>query len=319
MLTLGLWEGKNFMPLDFSFHNEPGKNGKRGMKERELESQFTKHRNEETVSFKRIQEVAADKIENCIRMIGRAVKKGIRADYVLADSWFICEKFIVGIQSIKGANLDIIGLMKTNRKIILNGKTFMANEIPEIKMKDIQTSTKLKCKYITHIVQYKGITMRVYWVRMKGQANWKMLVSTDQKLSFTSAMQHYQVRWSIEVFFKDCKQKLHLNGCQSTDLDAHIATVSIVFMNYMILAVKKRFDDYETLGGLFNNVKEIIIEDTLVIKIWNIFIQSYNDIFAPLGVEWEMFIKQLIDNTEVINEIILQQLESIFKIKKNAA
>ena len=47
-------------------------------------------------------------------------------------------------------------------------------------------------------VQYKGITMRVYWVRMKGQANWKMLVSTDQKLSFTSAMQHYQVRWSID-------------------------------------------------------------------------------------------------------------------------
>ena len=110
-----------------------------------------------------------------------------------------------------------------------------------------------------------------------------------------------------------------IRDSQSTDLDAHIATVSIVFMNYMILAVKKRFDDYETLGGLFNNVKEIIIEDTLVIKIWNIFIQSYNDIFAPLGVEWEMFIKQLIDNTEVINEIILQQLESIFKIKKNAA
>lgn len=319
MLTLGVWEGKNFMPLDFSFHNEPGKNGKRGMKDKELKTQFTKHRDEDTKSFKRIQEVAVDKIENCIKMIGRAVKKGVSADYVLADSWFICEKFIVGIKSLKGADLNIIGLMKTNRKIILNGKTFMANKIPEINLKCIKTSTKLKCQYIKQTIEYKGIPMCAYWIRMKGQTTWKMLISTDLELTFTSAMKHYQVRWSIEVFFKDCKQKLHLNGCKSTDLDAHIATVSIVFMNYMILAIKKRFDDYEPLGGLFNDVKEIILEEILIKKIWKIFIELYIEIFSMLGVEWDIFIKKLIENHDEINKIILNQFNSFFKLNGNAA
>ncbi|MBW6495883.1 MAG: hypothetical protein K0B16_15230, partial [Burkholderiaceae bacterium] len=26
----GFWDGKSFVPLDFSIHNEPGKTGKRG-------------------------------------------------------------------------------------------------------------------------------------------------------------------------------------------------------------------------------------------------------------------------------------------------
>ena len=54
-------------------------------------------------------------------------------------------------------------------------------------------------------------------------------------------MKQYQIRWSIEVFFKDCKQNLHLNSCQSTDFDANITHVSIVFMNYMILSLRNGY------------------------------------------------------------------------------
>ena len=36
LLVLGCWDGKSFMPLDFSLHNEPGKTKKRGLKEKEL-------------------------------------------------------------------------------------------------------------------------------------------------------------------------------------------------------------------------------------------------------------------------------------------
>ncbi len=58
---------------------------------------------------------------------------------------------------------------------------------------------------------------------MKGQESWKMLVTTDTKLGFTDAMKNYQIRWSIEVFLKECKQNLNITKCQSTDFDAHIA------------------------------------------------------------------------------------------------
>ena len=316
LLTLGIWDGKNFMPLDFSIHNEPGKKGNRGLRAKELKAQYIKNRAADAASSERIQEVSEDKIENSIKMVGRAIKKGIKADYVLTDSWFVCERFISRMLAM---HLHTIGLMKTNRKVTIQGKTYMAKHIPEIKRKLIKANTKLKCKYISVLIEYKGIEMRAYWVKMNGQNSWKMLISTDCTLTFTQAMKHYQARWTIEVFFKDCKQKLHLNACQSTDLDAHIATISIVFMNYMLIACRKRFDDYEPIGGIFTLMQEEILEDTLLIKLWNIFIELYTLLFAPLGVDWELFVENIILNKNKIADLFLEKLECLFYVKNKAA
>jgi IS4 transposase len=66
------------------------------------------------------------------------------------------------------------------------------------------------------------------WVKMNGQSQWKLLVTTDRKLSFIKAMRYYQIRWSIEVFFKDCKQNLGLNNCQSSDFDFNFVRTSLI-------------------------------------------------------------------------------------------
>ena len=34
--------------------------------------------------------------------------------------------------------------------------------------------------------------MKGFWVRMKGQDSWKLLISTDKKLSFINTMRYYQ-------------------------------------------------------------------------------------------------------------------------------
>ena len=129
-------------------------------------------------------------------------------------------------------------------------------------------------------------------------------------------MKQYQIRWSIEVFFKDCKQNLHLNSCQSTDFDANIAHISIVFMNYMILSLRKRIDDYETLGGIFREIKEQMLEDTLIEKIWIIFVQVYNILLADLGVDWEAFVRMLIETQEELNNQIKSALECVFSLNR---
>ena len=66
-------------------------------------------------------------------------------------------------------------------------------------------------------------------------------------------------------------------------------------MNYMILSLRKRIDDYETLGGIFREIKEQMLEDTLIEKIWIIFVQVYNILLADLGVDWEAFVRMLIE------------------------
>lgn len=313
LLTLGLCDGKSFLPVDFSLHNEPGKTKKRGLQTKELKKQFSKQRKEDSAGFKRTVEVSKDKVSTALSMVRTAISKGVQADYVLVDSWFTSEKFITEIHKIK-ANLFVIGLMKTNRIVSIEDKKNKANLVPELRRKQIKYSKKLKCHYLTKEINYKGIPLRAYWIKMNGQQTWKMLISSDIKLTFIKAMKYYQIRWSIEVFFKDCKQNLGLNACQSTDFDANIAHISIVFMNYMVLSLKKRIDDYETIGALFRNVKEILLEKTLIEKIWKLFTEVFSKFLSELGIDWNIFIKKFIDEKQVFDNQIKNAFQCLFSI-----
>ena len=103
--------------------------------------------------------------------------------------------------------------------------------------------------------------------------------------------------------FKDAKQNLHLGKCQSTDFDAHIASISICFMNYMLLALAKRFESYETLGQAFKAIKDDILEDTLIVKLWKFFTEFFVKILCELGVDWELFIGKFIQSDNIIEKI----------------
>lgn len=156
--------------------------------------------------------------------------------------------------------------------------------------------------------------MKGFWVRMKGQARWKLLVTTDLKITFLTAMKYYQTRWSIEVFFRDCKQNLGFSHCQSLDFDAQIANISIVFMNYLILALKKRFQDYETLGVLFMHFKEMMLKRTIVQKIWELLVELFESVFMFLGVEWELYIQTLIYKQDEIIKEMEKSLNTLFSL-----
>lgn len=311
LLTLGYNDGKSFIPLDFSLHHEPGKKKNRGLKKKELDSQYRKERAADTPGYLRKREISETKIDCAIKMILRIVKKKIKVDYVLADSWFISENFIESIiTACQGVN--VIGLLKLNRILIIDGKQISANKVADVYRKNIRNCKSLKCQYIKKKASYKGIEVMGYWVKMKGQQNWKLLISTNTNLSFIKAMKIYQIRWSIEVFFKDCKQSLKLNSCQSKDLDAHIATLSLVFMNYTVLALKRRFEDYETLGILFKKCKDLILQQTLIERIWIIFQELFNSILSDFGLDWEKVILALVENYEQFTEQCNKTFETIF-------
>jgi len=87
VLTLELWDGTSFIPLDFSILNEPGKNGLRGMSKSLIGAQFTKERADGSPGKLRANEVSACKIAIGLSMIKNAISKKIIPQYVLADSW----------------------------------------------------------------------------------------------------------------------------------------------------------------------------------------------------------------------------------------
>lgn len=146
VLTLGFWDGKSFVPVDLSIHNEQGKNKKRGLKDKDLLAQFSKERAFTSPGYLRAVEIGIDKIENAILMIKNAVKKGFNAQYVLADSWFICEKFFKEINAIKTdkkSRLDVIGIMKSNRILQIGTKKMNGCNVPELHRKNVKLAENI--------------------------------------------------------------------------------------------------------------------------------------------------------------------------------
>jgi len=104
-------------------------------------------------------------------MVKDAIKTAFEPAYVLADSWFICDTFVSERQNIKiryAKKLHVIGLMKTNRRILINGKIKTASLVPDYKRKDIRFCKKHNSNYLAMRLEYKGNKVKAFWVKTKG-------------------------------------------------------------------------------------------------------------------------------------------------------
>ena len=100
----------------------------------------------------------------------------------------------------------------------------------------------------------KSIPAKVVYVCNKNKRNeYLCLISTDTSLSEEENIRIYGKLWDIEVFFKVCKNYLHLSKeCRNLSYDAMTAHVAIVFTRYMMLSVESReSNDTRSLGELF--------------------------------------------------------------------
>ncbi|MCP3921729.1 MAG: transposase [Desulfobacterales bacterium] len=109
-------------------------------------------------------------------------------------------------------------------------------------------------------------------------------------------MEVYKIRWTIEVFFKECKQYLFLGKSQSQDFDAQIADTTLSLIRYLLLSYYERTHYGITIGGLFRDISQASIEENLLADISVYFIELLQ-IFADLaGVDFITFYEGLLRN-----------------------
>ena len=85
-------------------------------------------------------------------------------------------------------------------------------------------------------VTYGDVRVNLFFVKMGKSPTWKLLATTDLTINFQKLMDVYQIRWSIEIFFRESKQYLHLGKCKSISFDAQIADATISLVQYTLLA-----------------------------------------------------------------------------------
>jgi hypothetical protein len=74
----------------------------------------------------------------------------------------------------------------------------------------------------------------------------------------------------LEVCFHECKSLLNLGKCQCRDFGSQIASISLVMLQYNLLSCVKRFESYETIGGLFREITAKTVELSITEKIWGL-------------------------------------------------
>ncbi len=87
-LNLSYWTGKTSVHLDFSMHVERRKDGNQGMTKKELKQRYSKDRPQDSHGSQRLAESLSKKTTALTQMISRAIRKGVKARYLLVDSWF---------------------------------------------------------------------------------------------------------------------------------------------------------------------------------------------------------------------------------------
>ncbi len=300
MLCCCFWDGKSLNPLDFSLHSEKGKakKGKQfrpyGLTKKQLKSRFIKRRDKSTGGYKRKQELAKSKILVMLEMLKRAVKHGFVPDYLLMDKWFISEVVIKVTHQLKNGRIHIIAACKKDRrKYNFRGKAYTASELLEVNIENKRHCRSMKTLYIVVYANYKGVPVKLFFNKPSRRRNWELLITTNLKLSFISALKIYRIRWGIEVFIKECKQHLLLGKCQSQDFDAHIADTSLSMIRYIILNQCKRFGSYETLGEVFSNTRIFTLELTLGQRLWLLFLEMCHALCELFEMDEMLFMQKL--------------------------
>ena len=308
LLLLSYWDGKSLIPCSLSLHRE-NKKHEYGLNQKQQKNQFSKKRTSNGYFSERYNELDESKLSVALKMLKECVKKGILGNYVLMDSWFVTDTILHEIRKIRKGMLHVIGMCKKDkRKFEVDGKEVNSQTITrmnENNSKQVRSCSKYKSRYFVKVAKYKGLPVKLFYIKYRKATEWTLLLTTDLSLSFVKAMELYQIRWSIEVLFKECKQYLRLGKSQNTDFCGQIADASLTMITYTILSLYKRFESYETLGALFRDTQKEMLEKTLCQRIEIVILKILCDLLEVLRIDVEKTLYDLMSSDKASNDIIV--------------
>ena len=297
-MTLLYTDGLSQLFLDFSIHGEEGRkpDKKQGLTDKQLSERFSADYTDQCVE-ERIKEYTMKKTEKAIEMVKFAIKRGVRFDYLLVDSWFTCADFVRLITS-RHIKCHLLGMIKLGKtKYHTQWGDLKADQIIKRLHKEgqVKHNRTLKCSYCTIDVKFAGTTVRLFFSKRGKNGQWNGLLTTDLSLSFLKAYRTYSMRWTTEVAYHDCKQLLDFGRCQSVHFSAQIASFTLTMMQYNILCTVKRFEAYETLGALFRDVTGNTLELSVTDRIWELILDTILEIAEIISADASELLSAVID------------------------
>ena len=308
-------DGRTQMLIDFTLLGEEGRVSSRpqGLSKKDIDARFNKVRDAESKVEKRKEEYFQDKISSMKKMLNNASIEHLGFDYLLVDSWFTCKEVVKYIRR-KGSKSHLLGMIKMSKtKYIVAGEDMTARAIASAmaRKKAVKYSRAHRFYYFETDAVFAGKSVKLFFYRFGRKGEWKALLSTDTSLTPYKAYQIYSMRWSIEVSFHECKSLLKLGKCQCRDFGSQIASISLCMLQYNLLSYVKRFESYETIGGLFREITAQTVELSVTEKIWGLIQQLVSAVADFFSADFDEILTNIIYENKQLNAImrVAQQLQ----------
>ncbi|MEE4254462.1 MAG: transposase [Desulfuromusa sp.] len=253
LLTLGWSDGYSFLPLDFILCSS-------AKAEKRVQG-IKKDLDKRTCGYKRRLEATTKSTDHLEAMVKRVISFGIKADYILMDSWFCWPTILAKL----GAHLPVICMAKNMPKV------FYRHQEQWVPLGKLYTRLKKrpgKARILASVVvkTKHEQKVKIVFVRHRHKRDWLAILSTNIDLSADEIVRIYGKRWDIEVFFKMMKHHLNLEReAQLRDYDGIIGHTTVAMTRYIFLAVEQRcHDDQRTIGSLFFACSEEIKDLSLI-------------------------------------------------------
>ena len=167
---------------------------------------------------------------------------GIKAQYALMDTWFYSDKLTSDLQEI---GLHSICMIKKNLKFSFVGETTRYNLNKLLSALKKRQNLESDIISATEAQTPSGQIVKLVFVRNRNNSKeFITILCTDTYLTSEKIVELYSRRWSIECYFKSCKQYLGLNKeCFGTDFGTVTALNHIAYIRYIIIEIIRRFQD----------------------------------------------------------------------------
>jgi len=277
-LTIGWSDGNTFLPVNYSLMSSSKKENQLGVFKR-----FDKR----SLAYQRRAQAKRKMNDVALELIDSVVKNGIKAKYVLFDSWYSSPHMF---HELLKRDLFGVGMLKRTKKVYFRyrGRQMDVKTLYEALCRT-KWSTKEKYLYssmVTFTVDGQEMPVKLVFVTNRGNKNnYLVLGTTKTNLRPDEIIQMYGRRWQIESYFKVAKQYLQFDKTQIQSYDGLCGHMAMVALGYDILALSQRENiDERTLGDIFydygRSLPDIDITDAL-----NWLIQTINSLTTKLSMD----------------------------------
>lgn len=240
ILHLGLAVERGFLPIEAQIVM-----GEKGRVEKPQDKPFKDQRSAAARDLRRAGEQSKHSLFR--DMLGRALRAGFRAAFVLADAWFGCkeniacclENQLTAIFQMKrglltycylGADLTAHQLYgKVQRRMRPAHRRARFKTASLVVGLNLETNGRRPARWVKVRLVFSAP------VRTTSADTWVVFLCTDPDLSEIKILEVYSLRWSIEVYFKEIKQNLGFLKEQSGRYQVAYASVHLAGLRYLLL------------------------------------------------------------------------------------